>query len=462
MTKIITILAISILSVSIVSAARSLPVPPIPADETAGIPTGTSGLLQTGTNNVVIREVTGHGHNRDEAVKSALYHAVQQVRGVGVGSGAYESIYNGAVTDNKPPQPRQEGINIIAIDISSQGTVYATEIGSLIKGYNIISEEQIDKDTYYVRMSVSVFSDTTRGQSNRIKLTRKPVNYIFLEQSIPADTLCTLLYQQLAAGLTATNKFSVLDRKNLSSFAEEKKILLSFDAPVSEQAKLLETLDADYLLTGTITAAGIEKTSTYLQAANYTITQYKGSFVFNYRLVDSATKEIILASTEKKYLDDEQVRNLADEQDPARWNSTRIRDAFLALAVNDILKTVIDHVYPIKIIDVQQDGQIVLNQGSEKITPGVVFDIFAQGNELFDPETKESLGKAENYVASIEIIKVAESMSYAKLVSGNMSQISKGLTCRIKTTTEKPADAAGSKSNVIRTESGGVKLPFDR
>jgi curli biogenesis system outer membrane secretion channel CsgG len=467
MKKIISILAVSMLAVSAIAATQPSPVPPIPADETpAKSAAGSTGLLQPGTNNVVIREVTGRGRNRDEAIKSALYGTVQQVRGVNVGSGAYEFRFNEAGASISSPQPAQRDIGINSIDISSQGTVYTTEIAGIVKGYDILKEEQIDQNTYQVTMSVSVYDYAARGQTGRVKVALMPVkamqkNYTFLDQSISADTLCSLLYERLAAGLTQTNKFAVLDRQSISDFAAERKMLLSFDAPLSEQAKLIETLGGDYLLTGTITQAFVEKTSTFLKAANYTTIQYKARFDFTYKLVDSATKQIVLASTSQKYLEDEQVRNLADEQDPSEWNSSQVRDAFLALAVNDIINAVIDKVYPVKIIEVQQDGQIILNQGGEKITQGMTFDVFAQGSELFDPDTKESLGQAESYVATIEIIKTAQTISYAKLISGNMSQLSKGLVCRIKSA-DKPADTTGSKPNVIRNETGGVKLPFDR
>jgi len=55
---------------------------------------------------------------------------------------------------------------------------------------------------------------------------------------------------------------------------------------------------------------------------------------------------------------------------------------------------------------------------------------------------------------------VSHTMSFATVISGDASQISKGLVCRLKEA--KKTTDAGAKPDVKRTESGGVVLPFDR
>ena len=47
----------------------------------------------------------------------------------------------------------------------------------------------------------------------------------------------------------------------------------------------------------------------------------------------------------------------------------------------------------------------------------------------------------------------------AKVVKGDISNITKGLICRLKE--GKKAPAVGAKPDIKRTEGGGVKLPFD-
>ncbi len=454
MKKVIFILTLSLVTTVVVVAGQS--------DSALSRP--GSGVLQTNTSNSVTREVTGQGRNRDEAIKNALYRAVEQVRGVRVDSDTYEFGYRGTSAGFGATQPGRRSIDIDSMDFSTEGTVYTTEIEGLIKSFEVIEENQVNDQTYEVKLKVYVFDYAARGLTPRVKIALMPVktmqnSYRFLNQTISGDVLSSIFSQRLTMGLTQTNKFAVLDRESISDFVGEKQMLLSFDAPLGEQAKLAETLGADYLLIGTITQAVIEQIDKRLEAANFTSTQYQARINFNYRLVDSSTKQVVLASDEQKYLKNEEVRMLSDEEDTDLWNSTQIRDAFLSIAVDEVIQKIIGQVYPIKIAAIQDNDEVILNQGGERMKPGMVLDVYTKGKEIIDSDTGQSLGTTENRVAVIEIQRVANNLSYAKLIEGNADKISEGLVCRIRES-EKP-EIKRLKSNITKTESGGVVLPFD-
>jgi len=409
--------------------------------------------------------VTGQGRNRDEAIKDGLYRAVEQSRGVRVGSDRYEFGFRGAGVGVGADGPDGRRIEFDSVDVATRGTFNTTEISGLVQSYDVLEEKQIDESTYQVKLQVAVYDYGARGQTQRVKIALMPAKtleseYPFLNVRIPDTVLSSLFSQRLAAGLTQTNKFAVLDRESISDFAKEREMLVSFDAPLGEQAKLSETLGADYLLVGTISQAKIERIDRYLKAADYTTREFKARFNFNYRLVDSATKQIVLASAAEKYLENQEVRRLADEQDPVEWDSAQVRDAFISLVVNDVIKAVIDRVYPITVAAVQPDGQIILDQGGQRMTKGMLLDVCSEGKEVFDVDTGESLGKVESRVAVIEVQQVTYGMSFAKVIAGDAAGISKGLVCRVKEAKKKPG--VGTKPEVIRTKTGGVKLPFDR
>jgi curli biogenesis system outer membrane secretion channel CsgG len=465
MRKIMSIFALCLLVIAVVIAEDTPAIGGNSVGETGSKNVASSGLLKTEPNDVVIREVTGRGRNKEEAIKDALYRAVEQVRGVKVDSGAYEFAFRGAGAGVTAEEPGQGRIEFDSVDVATRGTAYTTEIGGLVKTYDVLDEKQIDQDTYQVKLKVAVYNYGQRGQTRRIKVALMPVktlhsNYQFLNLTMSGDALSTLLSQRLAAGLTQTNKFAVLDRESIVDFVREKKMLLAFDAPLSEQAKLAETLGADYLLVGTISQAKIERVDKYLKTADYTTSEFKARLNFNYRLVDSSTKQIVLASAVQKYLENEAVRKLADELDPSEWDPAQLSDAFIFLVVNDVIDAIIDRVYPVKIAAVQPDGQIILNQGGERIAIGMLLDVFAPGREIFDADTKESLGTVEDYVATVEVQRVAHTMSFAKVIQGDLSKVSGGYVCRLKEV--KKAKDVGTKPDVIRTETGAVKLPFDR
>jgi hypothetical protein len=461
MKKIVSIIALCLLAAAVATADEESATQQNPAGSKRSTPPV---LVKTEPNNAIVKEVKGSGRNRDEAIKNALYRAVEQVRGVKVDSSNYEFGFRSSgvgVGDNGPGRRR---IEFDSVNVGTNGTVYTTEIGGLIRSYNVIDEKQIDPDNYEVTLQVSVYDYAVRGQTGRVKIALMPAktqqgSYAFLNQTVSGDTLSSLFSQRLVAGLTQTNKFAVLDRESIDDFVREKDMLFSFDAPLGEQAKLAETIGADYLLVGTITQAEILRIDRYLKAANYTARKFKARFNFDYRLVDSATKQVVLASSAQKYLEDEQVRALADEQNPVEWDPAQVRDAFISVVANDVIAAIIDRVYPITVAAVQGDGQIILNQGGQRIKNGMLLDVFTLGREILDNDTGESLGRIESKVATIEVQNVSHTMSTAKVVAGDVSKVSVGLTCRIRPE-ERNLDV-GTKPDIVRTKTGGVKLPFD-
>ncbi|MGB2861984.1 MAG: CsgG/HfaB family protein [Sedimentisphaerales bacterium] len=464
MKKIASIIALCLLAAAVVTAGDAPGAEQNPAGSAASKRSASNPLLKTEPNNAVIREVIGRGRNRDEAVKNALYRAVEQVRGVRVDSSNYEFGFRSSGVGVGDDGPGRRRIEFDSVDVATDGTVYTTEIGGLVRSYNVLDEKQIDQNTYEVTLQVAVYDYGARGQTGRVKIALMPAktqqdNYGFLNQIISGDTLSSLFSQRLIAGLTQTNKFAVLDRESIVDFTREKEMLFSFDAPLGEQAKLAETLGADYLLVGTISQAEIERFERYLKAANYTSRKFKARFNFDYRLVDSSTKQVVLATTAQKYLEDEQVRKLADEQNPAEWDSAQVRDAFISLVANDVIAAVIDRVYPIAVAAVQGDGQLILNQGGQRMKNGMLLDVYTTGKEIFDNDTGESLGSIESHVATIEIQKVAYTMSMAKVVAGDVSKVPIGSVCRIQK--QKRDLGVGMEPDIIRTKTGGVKLPFD-
>ncbi|MBN2590926.1 MAG: hypothetical protein JXA96_13760 [Sedimentisphaerales bacterium] len=421
-------------------------------------------ILKTNTVDSVVREVIGQGRNRDEAIKNALYRAVEQARGVRVESTTSNLGYRGTTAGFGSTQPGQRSISIDSMNFSTRDTVYTTEIEGLIKGFEVIYESK-DEDLYEVKLKVNVYDYSARGLTPRVKIALMPVktmqsSYRFLNQTISDQTLSTLFSQRLMTGLTQTNKFSILDRESYGALIEEKAMLRAFDAPLGEQAKLAETLGADYLLVGNVTQAFVEKIEKRLEAANFTTTEYKARFDFSFRLIDNSTKQVALTMDIQKYLENDEVRKLADETNTQEWNASQIRDAFLALAANDIIEKIIDCVYPVKIAAIQDDGTLILNQGGDKMKTGMIFDVYSMGKVIIDSDTGQSLGQVENKVATIEIQRSTNSLSYAVLIDGNKDKMSEGLVCRARAA-EKPEGPGSRKSNITRTESGGVIMPFD-
>jgi curli biogenesis system outer membrane secretion channel CsgG len=425
----------------------------------------SSNLLKKSQESVVVKEVTGQGGTRDGAIRDGLYRAVEQVRGVKVDSGSYKFVFGGAGVGIGTEQPEERRVEFDSVGVATKGTAYTTEIEGLVKTYEVVEESKTEEGAYQVKLKVTVYDSEASDIIKRIKIAMMPPKplydkYSFLNLGMSGETLSILFGQRLIAGLMQTNKFAVLERGSINDFEIEKKILEAHSASISELANLSSTVGADYLLIGGISEAKLWRIDKVLKAANYTTTEFKGSFTFGYRLVDSSSKQVVLAGGVQKYLDNEEVRALSIEQDPREWDPAQLRDALISLVVNDVIHSITDRVSPIKVASVQAEGQVILNQGGVRMKEGMLLEIFTMGEEIFDVDTQESLGRVENLVATVEVQRVEPTMSFAKVVEGDASKVSTGLVCRVKEVQK--SRTTGMRPDVTRTEKGGVKLPFDK
>jgi hypothetical protein len=134
-------------------------------------------------------------------------------------------------------------------------------------------------------------------------------------------------------------------------------------------------------------------------------------------------------------------------------------DNLTKMVAKQVVDNIIDQLYPIRIASKNITGRLVINQGGKRISKGSVLDVFVQGEELFDSDTKESLGRTEDQIATIRIEKVTPTISYASLIKGDLNEISTGMICRLRKAEFQTPRRAGSR--IERTPQGGVRLPFD-
>jgi TolB-like protein len=426
------------------------------------VPTQAFSDPNTTTKTKVV-ETKGQGVNRDEAINMALKQAVAQVKGVAVSSIDTDFDYRSASADIEKTNSGKK-VEFDAVGVHTGGTTLRTDIAGLVKTYEVLNEKKINDNTYEVTLKVTVYDYESPDKTARIRLAVMPIrtlaaSYQFGSITNPSLDTSRLFSQKLAAALTQTNKFAVLDREYIQEFAQEKKVLID-DAPLEELAKLGQVLGVDYMLVGTINRAGIVRKESYSPAIDRTISEYEADFSFEYRLIVGPTRQIKLADVLNIKLDKtEQLKPLVTKWRPQDMDYKEMMDNFVGMAANQLVEIIIDQLYPIRIASIDKYGQVIINQGGSRIAVGQLLDIVSQGKELFDADTKESLGTTETLVATIRIDKVMPRISYAKFVEGDLAKISEGLICRPRKAEAAPLE--GRKSEIEKTPAGGVKLPFD-
>jgi hypothetical protein len=139
-----------------------------------------------------------------------------------------------------------------------------------------------------------------------------------------------------------------------------------------------------------------------------------------------------------------------------------IQQALLQKAAKQVVHKAMDNIYPIRVVSAQSNANLILNQGGVTVSDGEILDVFTKGKKMIDPYTKESLGSAESWVATIRITRVTAKMSYGQVIKGQLSKINKGSICRRQSQAKQlHKTSSGRATDVETTPGGGVVLPFD-
>jgi len=80
------------------------------------------------------------------------------------------------------------------------------------------------------------------------------------------------------------------------------------------------------------------------------------------------------------------------------------------------------NIYPMRVVAVK-GKTVVLNQGGKTLKKGDRLDVYFLGEEMFDPYTKESLGRLEEKIAVVKVVRVSAKTTYAKVVEGDAELI---------------------------------------
>ena len=90
----------------------------------------------------------------------------------------------------------------------------------------------------------------------------------------------------------------------------------------------------------------------------------------------------------------------------ARNVATQLADRFMSAAL------------PIKVVKRTRSSQVIINRGDEDgMRAGAILEVFSVGEKLVDPDTGLSLGATEEYVGTLEIVRVDPRVAYAVVVS---------------------------------------------
>ena len=231
--------------------------------------------------------------------------------------------------------------------------------------------------------------------------------------------------------LTQGRRFGVLDRNRPDVYEAEKQLLQSNDAGPGERARLGKVLGADYLLYGVIDRVVVEDQSKTIEITGERKNRLVGLAEIRFTVLATATRQVKWSSS-----------IAMDRVFPARLHPEAAAAEVLQGVAAAMVDELTENIYPPRVTAVVAPGQFVVNRGGKTVARGDLFEVFALGEQLIDPDTREPLDRIEMSVGIAQIVDVKPKYSVAKLISGT-AELSRGMVLR-----RRAIDAGGGAMRV--------------
>jgi len=342
-------------------------------------------MVQAAGIDYVTVETQGSGDTENHAVASALSAAIAQVNGATMESEKVLAEAMITVDTDSESHALSTSSTVEAVSQKTKGTV---------RDYRIISSSE-ESGLWTVRVESRIAKFERSAQSDRLRVSVLP----FRVQQDEFWGSAEQFARDLAAQLTQTRRFAVLDRDFEDERQSEMAINVSDDSPVEEMARLGNRLGTDLMVVGIVEDASTATRTTEL--AGRTLHSSTSRFAVNYRVIDAATGQV-------KFSDS--------------WKNTREGSALSTLveaAAESITRQIVDGIFPIAVESVSGDI-LFLGQGGGAIRRGQYYQLIQLGDPIYDRYTGESLGREEHDVGLIEIIDVQSKISKARLVKTDL------------------------------------------
>jgi curli biogenesis system outer membrane secretion channel CsgG len=231
---------------------------------------------------------------------------------------------------------------------------------------------------------------------------------------------------QLIDRLNATRKFEIVGRSDLKPIIEEQAFAASGNVSAQAAAQAGKLTGATYLIVTTVDDFEDSTERMEFKTLNKVGLKRKIRLSAVAKVYNSTTGKLLESASFKTEKKDDRT----DSTDLQK--NAELTDALLTDIVREhaekVATRVADVVFPVRVL-VKRDKQITINRGEGAgVEVGQVWNVYALGEELIDPDTKEVLGREEVRVGKAKITAVNPKTSTAEILED--TGIDKGAVLR--------------------------------
>ncbi|KAB2826176.1 hypothetical protein [Aliivibrio finisterrensis] len=321
---------------------------------------------------VISVENTGSGATIDQAIDIAVRRSIEQVKGV--------SLKSIRVNTQSYSRSDKETTHSKNVNTGQRVTTHGNAT------YRILSEKCSDTTQCRVRLRVNV--EVPDGYERQQQLKKLNNNRRTIAVKSFTGSHSASFTRNLESRLVQDRKFKVLqdlNSENLDYVLEGHLIQASTQRRTVDNSRTVE-----------MTGEYIKDVKTY----------YSSKVLVEYKLIDQVNQQVKWSAT------------------VPTTSSRNNLDLLLDISAGKVFSQLKENIYPLVVIK-NKDGSLVFNSGGSSVKEGEYYDVFAMGEKIVDPITKEKLGYNEKKVARVQVSRVLPKVSYLRIVSGNSSSIDK-------------------------------------
>ena len=233
---------------------------------------------------------------------------------------------------------------------------------------------------------------------------------------ISLDRVLQSMNGQLIDRINATRKFQVVARSDLDDILKEQDFASSGNVDLNDKsaAQQFKIAGVKYLVVTTVDDFQDYNEVATFQGTGRSATKRVIRLSCVGKIYDSATGKL-LESTNFQISN----KDVSENKTYSVRDSNLNEDLLVAIAremSGKIANRVTDVIFPPKVLS-KRDKQITINRGDgTDIAVGQIWNVFAVGEELIDPDTKESLGREEILIGKAKITSVLPKTSTAEII----------------------------------------------
>lgn len=371
--------------------------------------------------NTVELNASGYGDTPTQATARALVEVSRQALGASV---VLDPGFRTAIQEWVVSQT--ENGNLIQGSWSSEPEAQLPVMANL-KSYRVLDTSKVEDGLWRSRVEARVlrYEGFTADRQHLPTLVVTPFRTARTQFDLgteqPATRVRHRFQQYLANALQKSGKLRLLDRNFSDAAARENQIAAS-SLSVEEQVKRGQQLGADLLLAGEIEDFSLGRNSQSFYGA--TFNTLEPHVVIHYRLIDTATREILRAESFQYRKLPARLREAFDNEDidPER-EPERIGEVLYPRVATELADSVLETLYPIRVLSVTEDGSVFISAGLGRVREGDLFSAHGVARKSEDPDTGLPLRMHTPALATLRVTAVHEGYSVAETLGAPVSQL---------------------------------------